>query len=1274
MLTSLALLPAANAQTLTGQITGTVVDANGASIPGADVQMSNDISKATRSFSTQQNGSFSFPDLNTGSYSLHITKQGFKAYDSKGIILASNETLDLHELKMQVGDVTTSISVEANVARIQTESSDRFTTVEQEAVLEVPNPQRFFLAATRSMPGAAAVESGSGNGNGAGVVDGLASVGTNGAAMVLMLDGIVQQDSGSPSYGVATSGRFLVNNDAVNEVQVQANIMNAEFGSRAGGQTTVTTRNGTNQYHGSLYTYLRNEDFNANSFFNNKTNVVRPKSRFQNPGGTFGGPVLLPWLKFNRQRNKMYFFYAEDWVRNKSQATQSYTMPTSLEKAGNFSNTTQTNGTLIPIYQPGTTVLAPSYSGTPYPGNIIPASQLNPEGQAFLNLFPTGCSWNSGTARGTLGAPNLGGYAMPCIIDPTGNRGYNTQIYPVTNIPITTRTLRVDYNLTSKTTMYVRLLQTLYNTEGIGAGQTLGGTAWGQLTNTNPENARGDVISLIHTFSPTLITDFTVGANFLHQQNQPEDQTAFNKVSLLSTFVYPSSVGAPLAGTLVNPTQVFAGNYLQLIPNVNLGNNTPQTGGQGYVSGTPAFGFDQRWPFDGTELTDNYTNNWTNIRGKHTLKWGFNLEHGARNVSVYENYGINGTYYFGNDQGNPNTSNYPISNMLLGEIQSYGQDNVKQINHARYYQYEWYLQDTYKISRRVTLDYGMRFQVIPQIYSAGATLGLFNSADYSASKTGTLLLPHCSVALPGSGTCPNADLQAINPKTLALYPYVDNNHFDPLSWTGTPFSGIETYNSKVFNVQHPQIGPRVGFAWDVFGDGKMSVRGGFGIFYNRAYSVDTIAANSTPAGPIKIYPEYQSPTYFNQTFTSLGTAQSFVAPQTFVGGDLNMKNPTVNNWSFGVQRDIGKGLVIEVSFVGNNQHHALGTNYNQNGVQPDAVWSPNGGTCVTPAVGTTGTGQLAVPSGGFCSGSLNPATVNPVQTTAVLPINLLRTLPGYYNGIADITTFTSNSGTTYNSLQEQLNKRFGKSIRFSSNWTWQKTTSTNPDQYLPNKLVKGVQGRKQVVNIQLNYSVPSPTRFIGNNWATRAAFEGWKIDGVLSYFSGNPDGVSCSVSSGAPAGSFSGQDGVGGGIPYRCSMSGPVFLPAGTGPSALNDNNVTSTAFDRSLWYPINASSFGLPALSTNGFGNAPPTLFWGPGYENEDVSVYKAFPLKKESRQVIFRADITNVRNHFNPGDPNTSFSINYATGVNTNTSFGQITGQTGSPRAMALSLRLKF
>jgi hypothetical protein len=592
--------------------------------------------------------------------------------------------------------------------------------------------------------------------------------------------------------------------------------------------------------------------------------------------------------------------------------------------------------------------------------------------------------------------------------------------------------------------------------------------------------------------------------------------------------------------------------------------------------------------------------------------------------------------------------------MLLGDVQSYGQDNQKQVNHARYYQYEWYLQDTWKVSRRFTLDYGLRFQVIPQIYSAGATLGLFNAAHYDRSKTGVVLQPACAVAIT-SGSCPNStvNLRAINPNTQAIYPGVDIGKFDPDSFTGSPYSGIDiTTNGKLFNTQHPQYGPRFGFAWDVFGDGKTSLRGGFGVFYNRAYSVDTIAASNGLQGPIKVYPNFQSPTFFNQSFASLSGAQAFIGPQTFIGGDPNMLNPTTNSWSIGIQRDLGKGFVIEAAYVGNNVHHANAQNYNANGILPGTVWSPTGGTCK---------------DNGLCTGSLVPAFVNPTQTSAVLNINLVRSQIGY-NGLADIYSFTSNGGSNYNALQEQLNKRFGKSLKFSSNWTWSRTLATNPNQYIANNLVKALSGRKQVVNISLNYSVPGLQRFVGKHVLTDAIFEGWKLDGVLSYFTGNPLSTTCSVTN-APAGAYNGQDGVPNGVPYRCSITGPVFTP-----------NPGAAPTDPRLYYPLNYASFQPAALGSYGFGNAPQTLFWGPGYENEDVSVYKAFNVGSEKRQLLLRADITNLRNHFNPGDPNTTITYNYngsATSLtNTNGNFGQITGAptNSGPRTMALSLRFRF
>ena len=1229
--------PLASAQSIAGQIVGTVTDPGGSSVPDAKVTITNTVSKVARTYNTQANGTFSFPGLFAGDYDLHIEKTGFKSYDQKAITLASGETADLHELRLSVGDVSSSVTVEAETARLQTDSSDHIQNVNATQIEDVPNPSHAVLDATRLIAGTQSTGSTGGGGINGG----------NSGTVVLQLDGIIQQDSGAPSSTIGT-GRVLVNIEAVNEVQVQANVMNAEFGSRSGGQVVTTTKNGTAQFHGSLYTYLRNEDFNANSFFNNKTGVVRARSRFQNPGGTIGGPVLLPFLHFNRNRNKMYFFYAEDEVYNHNANTQSYTMPTAREKTGDYSQTTTTKGALIKIIDPT--------SGSQFTGNVIPASRISAEGAAMLNLFPTGCSWDgtygaSGSAAAAVPLANFNGVTAPCIVDPTGNRAYNTQSTFVTNSPTTTRTLRVDYNIFKNTTMYARLYQSLNNSIGVGSGQTFGGTSWGLFENTNPQNGRGDVVSVITTFRPNLVGEFTGGENFVHQQNQPANPTKYLAAGDLSNFKYPG-------GGLVNPTEVFSGNFQNLIPNVSFSANKAQSGGQAYVSGTPSYGWDSRWPFDGTDGDSSYAYNLTWIKGKHTVKGGFYYERVTRNVSVYSVYNTQGTYYFGTDTANPNDTGYPVSNLLTGAIQSFGQDNIKQVNHARYNQYEWYIQDTWKVNRKLNIDYGIRLQLIPQIYSARANLGLFNASLYNASKTGTLLFPTCTTKLPASGTCPVANTAAVNPNTGAIYPGVAIGLFDPKSYAaGTfPYSGIQQFpDGKIFTVNHPQFGPRIGFAYDPFGNAKWAIRGGFGIFYNRAYSVDTIASNGSGVGPLKIPPQFQDPTYFDTTFAGLATAQPFLGPESLNGGSatatpLNMPDPNSYQWNIGVQRDLGKGLVMDVSYIGNVYHHGQGLLYNANGIPVDTVWSPTGGA----------------------NGTLNPKFVNPANTTQVLPINLVRALIGY-NGLGDLTSFTATGESFYDSLQTQVNKRFGKQFTFTSNWTWQKTTNYSHNQYLPNdQLTKSVSNRKQAVNIGVNYSVPTITNLIGKNVLTTGVFDGWHIDGVMAFFSGDPLGISCNFSS-APAGYPNGQDGISGALPGRCAMTGSLFLSGDAWKTNLGANGFQTTA-DPRLVYPLNVSSFQLPGLATNGFGNAPPTLFWGPGFENIDASVYKSFRIVKETNQLQLRADVTNIFNHFNPADPNTSLTYVYTSGQQTTANFGQVTSQQGGARAMSLSLRFRF
>jgi hypothetical protein len=195
------------------------------------------------------------------------------------------------------------------------------------------------------------------------------------------------------------------------------------------------------------------------------------------------------------------------------------------------------------------------------------------------------------------------------------------------------------------------------------------------------------------------------------------------------------------------------------------------------------------------------------------LKVGIYVERMARNVSVYSVYNTAGSYYFGSDRASDLDTGFPYSNALMGSIFAYGDDNKKQVNHARYNQIEWYVQDTWKVVRRLTLDLGLRFHRIGDLYSAGATLGLFRKEEYDRSKSGQLLFPGCSIQT--TGTCPNANRIAVNPVTGARFPYVRQGTFDTASYAagGTPWSGIHQYDSHFFNIGPIKLAPRLGFAY-----------------------------------------------------------------------------------------------------------------------------------------------------------------------------------------------------------------------------------------------------------------------------------------------------------------------------------------------------------------------------------------------------------------------------------------------------------------------------
>src|SRR5260370_34548331 len=450
---------------------------------------------------------------------------------------------------------------------------------------------------------------------------------------------------------------------------------------------------------------MRHEMFNANDFFNNKLGLQKPKYRYQNPGGTIGGPLIIPGTNFNKSRTKLFFFFSMDYLRNANTIDNTYTMPSALERQGDFSQTVTTQGVLVPIYDPSTSA--------PFQGNKIPLSKINPAGLAMLNLFPLPDPLGQG-------------------LDPTGQRRYNFRAVLPQQRPLDDKTLRVDYNLSQKLVTYGRLLQDYQAVDGYNGTVGPQGGAWGQFPHSYHVQAAGAVGTVVYLASPTLINEFSWGVNRGKQGVNPlatATSTATGGTKTYADNLLPlkDSNGKP-----IKLPRIFQGsNVLNLLPQVRFdlpSGFSAQSAGQGISSSStyvPVFGHDPRWPFTGTDTVQSITDKVTWIKGSHTIKAGIYIEHMARNVSVYSVYNTAGTYYFGSDRAAANDTNYPYSNALLGSIFAYGDDNKKHVNHARYYQTEWFVQDTWKAGRRLTFDYGLRFYLVGDLYSDGATLGFF---------------------------------------------------------------------------------------------------------------------------------------------------------------------------------------------------------------------------------------------------------------------------------------------------------------------------------------------------------------------------------------------------------------------------------------------------------------------------------------------------------------------------------------------------------------------
>ena len=1147
------------AQITTGSITGTIVDPSEQVIPEATVTLVNEKTGEERSGSSNETGAFNFSALQPGIYTLKIERQGFRGFERKGIVLTANDRLSVGNVALVIGEVTQTVSVSAEGALVQTGSSENSELLSSNQLNLIQTRGRDVVSLLRVLPG---VSQGfnrfgqdSSQNESLGGTFGSSTPNISGAREhwnTFTLDGQVGSDADLVNvFNGATSL------DAIEEVKVLANNYQAEYGRNSGPTVNIISKGGTKDFHGSVYWYKRHEQFNANDFYNNRNGQPRPLYRYNTYGFTIGGPIYIP-KKFNVNRDKLFFFYSrENWEVFDPRAPRRVTVPTDRELLGDFSQTVDLNGALIRITDPTT--------GQQFPGNIIPTGRINRNGQALLNLFPS---------------PNITNRAL------TGGN-YNYQFQEITELPKHQNLLKLDFNPTSRDKISFRG-RTWWSDRRGYEGLAAFNSNWNQLYHHylfTEDSIQG---SYTRIFSPTVVNELTYNRRILGEDGSFKPLGSFTpNVDPVTRSKNGISIGQ------LNP----GGNPLDLVPILSFG-GVPSAANVAIDARTPIDCGDIRWA-----LTDNIS--WT--RGSHNMKFGIFIERNLTSEGPRSNF--SGNFAFDRDPNNPFESNYAYSNALLGNFRSYNESSAKTTGRGQNYLVEWFAQDNWKVTRKLTVDYGMRFskftpwQVRDVDLKEGAA---FMMSRYDASKAPQLYQP----ALNASGV-----RVARNPVTGELGPAVLIGAYVPGS--GNLTNGMvllsEAGIPNGFRETEPvQFGPRLGFAYDTRGNGKTAIRGGFGITKQTTPSVGNYLGSIAQQPPVVFTPQI----FYGNLDTLLSNTGNFF-PNNVTGFELNDKTPSVYNYSLSVQHEIGFNTIVDVAYVGNVGRHLIQVR-NLNTLPYGARFLPQ--------------------------------NADPTVPGRPLPDNFFRPI----KGVGDVT-YVENSGlSNYHALQASTNRRFTKGLQFGVAYTWSKSMdyASTDRGGLPmfrdyGTWVYGKSTFDQTHALVFNYvwDLPNLGQRTGNA-VLGQILDHWQVSGVTTFASGFPLGINYTTTDNA--------DITGGGDGARVNVIAKAQLPHG------------ERTFDR--WF--NTAAFARPGRGD--FGNAPKDVFRGPGLNSSDLSIFKNFPLKSETRALQFRWEIYNVFNQtqFSGVDNNARFD---PAGNQVNAQFGLVTS-TRLPRAMQFGLNFRF
>jgi len=865
------LFAPAQAQTPTATIVGRITDASHASVAGAAVRVRNLETNEIRAVQSHDDGEFTVADLRPGFYEVTAEKQGFKTVLERSVELQVGQTARL-DMNLEVGSTSESVEVTAVAPAVNTENATRGDVIAPNEIAEMPLNGRDFNDLAFLVAGVQPAEQ-SAKGSPY-VVNGARADASN-----VTIDGL---NDFNPRDAGAQARPPL---DSLQEFKLQTSGFSAEYGRLAGGVVTMALKSGGNQLHGSVFEFVRNDIFDARNFFD----AAKSKLRRNQFGATVNGPLTIPKLYHGQDRT--FFVVSWESQRQVSGSSNLGVVPSLLERQGDFSQSFDATGKLIPLKDPlaGGSCTATVTAGC-FPSNKIPANRISSAALQAMAFYP-----------------------LPNLIGPNNERSYAVSADSWDNF-----LFKLDRHISDKDSFAVRAMQRWETSTNPFSGSTTG--TFPSSTGTTQELFG---VSETHLFTPGLINEFRAGVT----------RTLNDELSAFSGTNWAAKFGVP--GTTSDPA--FEG-----FPKFSI------TGFEGLGDSTsnPIHYVVNNW-----NINDGLT--W--IRGRHTIRIGGDI----LRVQYYQptNSNFNGTFTF-----NGKITGDGLADFLLGLPSSTSRKIGTVTNHIFSVNYAGYIQDDFKVAPSLTLNLGLRYELqMPAYEQAGQIINFVPSLD--------------KVVLGGTATVPNV---AATLTAARLTNYVTTRDA-----AGLPRSLVYP--------NYDNLAPRFGLAWRPLGDNRMVIRGGYGIFYTGS-RLSAMRTDLTGGFPYALSQSFTGSTT-NPNLSLVNPFPDSLAKlsgtTTTNGWEVNAPSPYLQSWNLTIEREVGRGVVIEASYSGSKGTH-LGRKYD-----------------------------------------LNQEIRTPASTTRP------------YGGYGDIEYYSFSQSSSYNAATITVRERISNGLFFRANYTYGKSIDTN---------------------------------------------------------------------------------------------------------------------------------------------------------------------------------------------------------------------------------------